>query len=34
VLLEVRQFVFMGFTIVARVLMVSLVALVSWVFNR
>jgi hypothetical protein len=34
VLLEERQLVFMGFTIVTRVLMVSLVALVSWVFNR
>jgi hypothetical protein len=34
VLLEERQLVFMGFTVVTRVLMVSLVALVSWVFNR
>jgi hypothetical protein len=34
VLLEERQLVFMGFTIVTRVLMVSLVALVSWILNR
>jgi hypothetical protein len=34
VLLEERQLVFMGFTIVTRVLIASLMALVSWVFNR
>jgi hypothetical protein len=34
VLLEERQLVFMGFTIVTRILMVSVVALVAWIFNR
>jgi hypothetical protein len=34
VLLEERQLVFMGFTIVTRILMTSLATLTSWVFNR
>jgi hypothetical protein len=34
VLLEERQLVFMGFTIVTRILMTSFATLISWVFNR
>ena len=34
VLLEERQLVFMGFTLAVQLLMVSIVALVSWIFNR
>jgi hypothetical protein len=34
VLLEERQLVFMGFTLAMQLLIVSVVALVSWIFNR